>query len=29
MPSVKQYLYSVKMTTYKDSHGKIIQRKQG
>jgi hypothetical protein len=29
MSSVKQYLYSVKMTTYKDSHGKIIQRKQG
>ncbi len=29
MPDVvKQNLYSVKIATYKDSHGKIIQRKQ-
>jgi hypothetical protein len=26
--NVKQNLYSVKMASYKDSHGKIIQRKQ-
>src|SRR5258708_17727704 len=26
--AVKQNLYSVKMTSYKDSYGKIIQRKQ-
>src|SRR3954468_20499956 len=26
--AVKQNLYSVKMASYKDSHGKIIQRKQ-